>query len=98
VLDGMDSFAAGLGSFYEKQLREDSAQNAIVGNNGNMEMVEVGKVGEEMVEVAVKVLCGGMSNAMSSMAEFAIDYAKGYNDLVKQWENVNLQQNCEAAE
>jgi hypothetical protein len=39
-----------------------------------------------------------MSNAMSSMAEFAIDYAKGYNDLVKQWENVNLQQNCEAAE
>ncbi|KAK2412533.1 hypothetical protein QL285_047715 [Trifolium repens] len=98
VLDGMDSFAAGLGSFYEKQLREDSAQNAIVGNNGNMEMVEVGKVGEEMVEVAVKVLCGGMSNAMSSMAEFAIDYAKGYNELVKQWENVNLQQNCEAAE
>ncbi|GAU42083.1 hypothetical protein TSUD_200710 [Trifolium subterraneum] len=97
VLDGIDSFAAGLGSFYAQQLREDSAQNAIVGNNGNMEMVEVGKVGEEVVEGAVKVLCGGMSNAMSSMAEFAIDYAKGYNELVKQWENVNLQQNCEAA-
>ncbi|XP_045818435.1 protein ALTERED PHOSPHATE STARVATION RESPONSE 1-like [Trifolium pratense] len=97
VLDGIDSFAAGLGSFYAQQLREDSTQNAIVGNNGNMEMLEVGKVGEEVVEVAVKVLCGGMSNAMSSMAEFAIDYAKGYNELVKQWENVNLQQNCEAA-
>ncbi|CAK8564104.1 unnamed protein product [Lathyrus sativus] len=98
VLEGLDFFAAGLGSFYAQQVKEDSAQNAIVGYNGNMEMVEVGKVEkEEVVEVAVKVLCGGMSSAMRSMAEFAIDYAKGYNDLVKQWENGKLQENCEAA-
>ncbi|XP_058728891.1 protein ROLLING AND ERECT LEAF 2-like [Vicia villosa] len=96
VLEGLDLFAAGLGSFYSQQLKEDSAQNVIVGSNGNMEIVEVGKKEkEEVVEVAVKVLCGGMSSAMSSMAEFAIDYAKGYNDLVKQWENGKLQENCE---
>lgn len=98
VLEGLDSFAAGLGSFYAQQLKEDSAQNVIVGSNGNMEIVEIGKKEkEEVVEVAVKVLCGGMSSAMSSMAEFAIDYAKGYNDLVKQWENGKLQENCEDA-
>ncbi|KAL5065948.1 hypothetical protein RYX36_027685 [Vicia faba] len=96
VLEGLDFFAAGLGSFYAQQLKEDSAQNAVVGSNGNMEIVEVVKVEkQEVVEVAVKVLCGGMSSAMSSMAAFAIDYAKGYNDLVKQWENGKLQQNCE---
>lgn len=97
VLDSIDFFAAELGSFYAQQLREDSAQNATVGSNVNMEMVEVAKVGEEVMEVAVKVLCGGMSGAMSSMSEFAIDSAKGYNELVKQWENAKLQQNCEAA-
>lgn len=97
VLDSIDFFAAELGSFYAQQLREDSAQNATVGSNVNMEMVEVAKVGEEVMEVAVKVLCGGMSGAMSSMSEFAIDSAKGYNELVKQWENAKLQQTCEAA-
>ncbi|KAI5415057.1 protein ROLLING AND ERECT LEAF 2 [Lathyrus oleraceus] len=93
VLEGLDLFAAGLGSFYAQQLKEDSAQNAIGGSNGNMEMVEVKVEKEEVVDVAVKVLCGGMSSAMRSMAEFAIDYAKGYNDLVKQWENGKLQEN-----
>ena len=62
-----------------------------------MEMVEVGQVEEVMnteklAEVAIKVLCAGMSTAMRSMAEFAVDYAEGYNELAKRWENVNLQQ------
>lgn len=105
VLEDIDFFAAGIGSFYAQHLREDLLQNSTVGTNGgNMEMVEVGEVGEEVLmrrkklgEVAVKVVCGGMSTAMSSMAEFAIDTAKGYNELVKQWENVKLQQTCGTA-
>ena len=97
MLDSIDFFVAELGSFYAQQLREDSSQNTTVGSNVNMEMVEVANGGEEVMEVAVKVLCGGMSSAMSSMSEFAIDSAKGYNELVKQWENVKLKQNCDAA-
>ena len=43
-----------------------------------MEMVEVGEVEdvmttEKMAEIAIKVLCAGMSVAMSSLTEFAID-------------------------
>ncbi|MED6187341.1 hypothetical protein PIB30_075473 [Stylosanthes scabra] len=99
VLDGIDFFAAGIGSFYAQQLREDSRQN--VGRsketNESMEMVGVGQVEdamttEQLAEIAIKVLCAGMSAAMSSMAEFAIDSAEGYNELVKQLENVKLQQ------
>ena len=99
VLDGIDFFAAGIGSFYAQQLREDSRRNAGGSKEANesMEMVEVGQVeeamtNEQLAEVAIKVLCAGMSAAMSSMAEFAIDSAEGYNELVKQWENVKLQQ------
>ena len=98
VLDGMDFFAAGMGSIYAQQLREDSRQNSFTSrqDNGNMEIVEVGKVEEVMTteklaEVAIKVLCAGMSVAISSLAEFAFDSAEGYNEVVKQWENVNCQ-------
>ncbi|TKY54541.1 serine carboxypeptidase 2 [Spatholobus suberectus] len=99
VLDGIDFFAAGIGYLYSQQLREETRQNPVGSkeHNENIEMVEVGRVGEEMnteklAEVAIKVLCAGMSTAMSSMAEFAVDYAEGYNELAKKWENVNLQQ------
>ncbi|XP_020225639.1 nitrate regulatory gene2 protein [Cajanus cajan] len=99
VLEGIDFFAAGMGSLYEQQLREENRRNPVGSkeHSENMEMVEIDQVEEVMnteklVEVAVKVLCAGMSTAMSSMAEFAVDYAEGYNELVKKWDNVNLQQ------
>jgi len=99
VLDGIDLFAAGIGSFYAQQCREETQRNQVglKEHDENMKMVEVGNVEEVMsteklAEVAIEVLCAGMSTAMSSMAEFAVDYAEGYNEIVKKWENVNLQQ------
>ncbi|KAE9609869.1 hypothetical protein Lal_00006184 [Lupinus albus] len=90
VLGGIDFFAAGIASFYAQHLREDSQQN-LVGSKENLETVEeVMMSNEKLAEVATKVLCAGMSAAMSSMAEFAVGCAEGYNELVKQWENVNL--------
>ena len=57
-----------------------------------MEMVEVDEVEdvmttEKMAEIPIKVLCAGMSVAMSSLTEFAIGSAEGYAELVNQWEN-----------
>lgn len=103
VLDGLDFFAAGMGSLYAQQVREDS-HRAPVGSKrfgsglledsgGNMKMVEVGQVeevimtAEKMAEVAIRVLCAGMSVAMSSLTEFAVGSAEGYALLVNQWEN-----------
>ncbi|OIW18693.1 hypothetical protein TanjilG_13445 [Lupinus angustifolius] len=91
VLDGIDFFPTSIGSFHAQQLREDSQGN-LVGSKENMEMVEVVHVeevmnNEKLAEVAIKVLCAGMSAAMSSMAEFAVGSAEGYNELAKQWEN-----------
>lgn len=94
VLDGLDFFAAGMGSLYAHQLRQDSRPRQ---TNGGMEMVEFGQVEEEVMapeklaEVAIKVLCAGMSVAMSSLAEFAFDSAEGYSEVIKQWENVKSQ-------
>ncbi|KAG6705816.1 protein ALTERED PHOSPHATE STARVATION RESPONSE 1-like [Carya illinoinensis] len=102
VLDGLDFFAAGMGSIYAQQLREDSP-HAPIGSNrygggsseefdGNMKMVEAGQVeegvktAEKMAEVAIRVLCAGMSVATSSLTEFAFSSAEGYAVLVKQWE------------
>ncbi|KAA8522698.1 hypothetical protein F0562_009140 [Nyssa sinensis] len=103
VLDGLDFLAAGVGSIYARQLKEDSRRNPggsrrfggglSVESSGNMEMVEVGELEEEvmtaekMAEVGIRVLCAGMSVAVSSLTEFAIASAEGYADLVKQWEN-----------
>ncbi|KAK7347753.1 hypothetical protein VNO80_22292 [Phaseolus coccineus] len=99
VLEGIDFFAAGIGSFYAQQSREETRRNAVglKEHDENMKMVEVGNVEEVMnteklAEVAIEVVCAGMSTAMSSMAEFAVDYAEGYNEIVKKWENVNSQQ------
>lgn len=100
VLDGLDFFSAGMGSIYAQSQSHAQVQTQSSGgsrrfedSNGNMEVVEIGKVEEVMTpeklaEVAVKVLCAGMSVAMSSLAEFAVSSADGYAELVKQWENV----------
>uniref|UniRef100_A0A5B6ZUA4 DUF632 domain-containing protein n=1 Tax=Davidia involucrata TaxID=16924 RepID=A0A5B6ZUA4_DAVIN len=109
VLDGLDYFASGVGSLYaQQQLREDSRQNLAgskrfrgglsVESGTKMEaVVEAagGQLKEEevMTEVAIRVLCAGMSTALSSLTEFAIGSAEGYADLVKQWENVKWPQN-----
>lgn len=109
VLDGMDFFAAGMGSLYAHQLRQDSRSSSYRTttnqNGGNMEMVEVGHVEEEEVmapeklaEVAIKVLCAGMSVAISSLADFAYDSAEAYSEVVKQWEGVKGQKHNNSSE
>lgn len=111
VLDGLDFFAAGMGSIYAQQLRDDPHRVPVsskrfgaglsVESGRSMELMEVGEVEdvmttEKMAEVAIKVLCAGMSVAMSSLTEFAIGSADGYAELVKQWENVNSQSSSRA--
>ncbi|KAK9705844.1 hypothetical protein RND81_07G086500 [Saponaria officinalis] len=102
VLDGLDFFAAGMGSIYAQQLKEDTRRAQTHGSGSrrfeepcsSMEVVEIGEqvedgmTPEKMAEVAVRVLCAGMSVAMSSLTEFAISSAEGYAELVHQWENV----------
>ncbi|KAK6944607.1 protein of unknown function DUF630 [Dillenia turbinata] len=102
VLEGLDFFAAGVGSLYAQQLREDSRRTPgsskrfgsgfSVESGGNMEIVEAGQVEEEvmmsaekMAEVAIKVVCAGMSVAMSSLSEFSIASADRYAEIVSQW-------------
>ncbi|KAF7152115.1 hypothetical protein RHSIM_Rhsim01G0120300 [Rhododendron simsii] len=67
-------------------------------SGGGLELVEVGKLEEEeeevmsaekMAEVAIRVLCAGMSVVVSSLKEFAVGSSEGYAELVKQWENAN---------
>lgn len=106
MLDGLDFFAAGMGSIYEQQLKDDS-RNTLGGskrfgggsseeNSRSMDMVEFSQVEEvmtpeKMADVAIRVLCAGMSVAMSSLTEFAVASANGYAELVKQWENAERQ-------
>ncbi|XP_073277037.1 uncharacterized protein [Primulina huaijiensis] len=100
VLDGLDFFAAGVGSLYAQQMKENSGQNSggsrrfrgeFVGNK--MEMVEADHfedevmTAEKMAEVAIRVVCAGMSVSVSSLTEFAVSSAEGYADLVKKWED-----------
>ncbi|KAL5549355.1 hypothetical protein UlMin_004586 [Ulmus minor] len=100
VLDGLDFFAAGMGSIYaQQQLKEDSSRRVPIGSKRfsseevgeNLEIVEIGQVEEvmsveKMAEVAIRVLCAGMSVAMSSLSEFSVSSANGYAELVNQWE------------
>ncbi|KAK3437585.1 hypothetical protein EUGRSUZ_C02248 [Eucalyptus grandis] len=104
VLDGLDFFAAGMGSIYEQQLKDDS-RNALGGskrfggvsneeNGRGMDMVEFSQVEEvmtpeKMADLAVRVLCAGMSVAISSLTEFSVASTDGYAKLVKQWEHAN---------
>lgn len=94
VLDGLDFFAAGVGSLYVQQLKEGGSGGSgrRYGGGSGMEMVETGRQEEEetaekMAEVAIRVLCAGMSVAVSSLTEFALGSAQGYADLIKQWES-----------
>ncbi|XP_057500723.1 LOW QUALITY PROTEIN: nitrate regulatory gene2 protein-like [Actinidia eriantha] len=104
VLEGLDFFAAGVGSLYAQQLKEDSRRTSIgskrfggrlpVESGGDMAVVEFGRFQEEggvelmtaekMADVGIRVLCAGMSVAVSSLTEFAIGSAEAYADLVKQ--------------
>lgn len=100
VLDGLDFFAAGVGSLYAQQMKENSARNSggsrrfrgeFVGNK--MEMVEADHfkdevmTAEKMAEVAIRVVCAGMSVSVSFLTEFAVSSAEGYAGLVKKWED-----------
>lgn len=108
VLDGLDFFAAGMGSLYTQQLREDS-RFVPVGSKrfggglsedsrGNMELVKFDEVEEEVMtaekvaDIAIRVLCAGMSVAMSSLSEFAISSAEGYAELVNKWASTKFPQ------
>ncbi|XP_073032323.1 uncharacterized protein [Primulina eburnea] len=99
VLNGLDFFAAGLGSLCA-QLQVDSCRHlggskkfggAIVGNK--MEVVEADHFEDEevtakkMAEFASRVLYAGMSVSITSLTEFAVSSAEKYADLVKQREN-----------
>ncbi|XP_065851534.1 protein ROLLING AND ERECT LEAF 2-like [Euphorbia lathyris] len=108
VLDGLDFFAAGMGSLYAQQVRDDHHHhrsgskrygNGLLNESSetNMEIVEVGEIEEvmtpeKMAEVAIRVVCAGMSVAMSSLSEFAVSSADGYAELIKQWKNATLTQ------
>ncbi|KAK9078914.1 hypothetical protein SSX86_002973 [Deinandra increscens subsp. villosa] len=98
VLEGLDFFASGVGSLYVQQLKEGGgggggsgvgSSRRFSGGSGGMEVVESGRAeetAEKMGEIAIRVLCAGMSVAVSSLTDFALCSAQGYVDLVKQWE------------
>lgn len=103
VLDGLDFFAAGMGSVYEQHMKDD-VRRIPVGSkrfgedNGeklSLEVVEFGEeveevmTAEKMADVAIRVLCAGMSVAVSSLTEFSIGCAHGYAELVSQFEHAN---------
>ncbi|KAK8683142.1 hypothetical protein V6N13_039209 [Hibiscus sabdariffa] len=67
-----------------------------------MDLVKVNEVEEVMTteklaDVSTRVLCAGMSVAMSSLSEFAIASADGYAELVSQWATAKLPQNPSAS-
>ncbi|XP_058113542.1 protein ALTERED PHOSPHATE STARVATION RESPONSE 1-like isoform X2 [Magnolia sinica] len=87
--EGMDFFAAGVASVYG---REEEAKRAERFGGGVSADTE-GKVdaaereeGRVTEEVAVRILCAGMSAAVSSLTEFAVKSAERYEEVMKQWE------------
>ncbi|GKV20549.1 hypothetical protein SLEP1_g30650 [Rubroshorea leprosula] len=96
VLEGIDFFAAGMSSLHAQQLKDDG-HHAPIGSKrfseeslGKMDLVEGHQVDEVMTEekpaeVAIWVLCAGMSVAMNSLSEFSTASAEGYDELVNQW-------------
>ncbi|KAL1218390.1 Protein ALTERED PHOSPHATE STARVATION RESPONSE 1 [Cardamine amara subsp. amara] len=104
VLDKLEFFASGMGSIYARQVREDpnwsgSGSRRYSGSESMDLVVADNKVEEEVVmtaeklaEVAVKVLCHGMSVAVSSLAEFAINSADEHSKLVSQPEDTTPEQ------
>ncbi|CAH9144973.1 unnamed protein product [Cuscuta epithymum] len=115
VLEGLDFFAAGVGSLYAHQMREDPRRNTgrskqFGGDPHRMEVAEIGRVdddddgnddgegvmtAEKMAEVAIRVLCAGMSFSVSSLTEFALASAEGYADLLKIREGREIPANME---
>ncbi|CAN1222777.1 Protein ALTERED PHOSPHATE STARVATION RESPONSE 1 [Linum grandiflorum] len=99
VLDGLETAADWMGSIHTQQLRDDSPTSVGGsrrynggGGGGEMEIVEVGKVEEamsveKMAEIAMRVVCAGMSVTISSLTEFGIVAAEGYDQIFKQWDN-----------
>ncbi|KAK4760170.1 hypothetical protein SAY87_023301 [Trapa incisa] len=97
VLDGLDFFAAGMGSIYEQQQMKDGSkrfreEEEEDGEKLNMEVVEFdeveeGMTAEKIADVAIRVLCAGMSVAVSSLTEFSMGCADGYDLLVSQFEH-----------
>ncbi|KAL5987709.1 hypothetical protein ACLOJK_035460 [Asimina triloba] len=90
VIERLNFFSAGVASVH----RQGESRNTGVSTHleKKMEVVE-GQVGdsteEKMGEVAVRVLCAGMSAAVSSLTDFAVNLAEGYEELMKQWDKDN---------
>ncbi|KAJ0265453.1 Uncharacterized protein HA466_0017330 [Hirschfeldia incana] len=97
VLDKLEFFASGMGSVYARQVREDPSWSGSGGGSRrysgseSLDLVladeDVVMTAEKLAEVAVKVLCHGMSVAVSSLAEFAINSADEHSKLVNQPED-----------
>lgn len=98
VLDGIDFCAAGMGSLYAQQLKDDNHRIQIGSKRfsdvspGKLDLVEVHQMddvmtGEKLAEVAIKVLCAGMSVAMNALSEFSTGSAEGCAELANQWAN-----------
>ncbi|XP_009112579.1 protein ALTERED PHOSPHATE STARVATION RESPONSE 1 isoform X2 [Brassica rapa] len=99
VLDKLEFFASGMGSVYARQVREDPSWSGSGGSrrysgSESLDLVlaeDVVMTPEKLAEVAVKVLCHGMSVAVSSLAEFAIYSADEHSKLVNQPEDTSGQ-------
>ncbi|KAG9449273.1 hypothetical protein H6P81_009238 [Aristolochia fimbriata] len=95
VVDGLDFFAAGIGSMCNQMREEETRRRRLSGGGmGDMEVVEFedrAAEEEKTAEVAIKVLCAGMAVAVTSLTEFAGSSAEGLEELVKQWEKETWQ-------
>lgn len=103
VLDGLDFFAAGMGSIYQQQMKDETRRFPVGskrfgeenGEKLGMEVVEFGEeveevmTAEKMADVAIRVLCAGMSVAVSSLTEFSIGCANGYAELVSRFDHAD---------
>ncbi|CAA0843050.1 Protein of unknown function (DUF630 and DUF632 [Striga hermonthica] len=79
VLDGMDFFAAGVGS-----LVHEKGNNMERRESSGMEVVGPAEAAKEE-EIGMRVVCAGMSVAVSAVAEYAMGSAEGYGEVVREW-------------
>lgn len=96
VVDGLEFFAAGVRRVFRPKEEETKRSKRFgVGfsadTEGKMALVERVEeedeiAAEKTAELAVKVLCAGMSVAVSSLTEFALCSAKGYEEMAMKWE------------
>ncbi|KAG1364520.1 putative nitrate regulatory gene2 protein [Cocos nucifera] len=77
VVDGLDLFAAGMGSVIGAQRRSGEGKEDGEVDGGPW------MTPEKVMEIAGRVLCAGLSVAVSSLTEFAVSSAEGYEALVK---------------